>query len=79
VPKRAQKAAQNQLPQLHLLPKPRLLLRLLKPHLRLLKPHLRLLLQTLLRRKQTLWTLLKPNQQNHLLNSDNSVIKKIDW
>jgi hypothetical protein len=72
VPKRAQKAAQNQLPQLHLLPKPRLLLRLLKPHLRLL-------LQTLLRRKQTLWTLLKPNQQNHLLNSDNSVIKKIDW
>jgi hypothetical protein len=72
VPKRAQKAAQNQLPQLHLLPKPRL-------HLRLLKPHLRLLLQTLLRRKQTLWTLLKPNQQNHLLNSDNSVIKKIDW
>jgi hypothetical protein len=72
VPKRAQKAAQNQLPQLHLLPKPLLLLRLLKPHLRLL-------LQTLLRRKQTLWTLLKPNQQNHLLNSDNSVIKKIDW
>jgi hypothetical protein len=72
VPKKAQKAVQNQLPQLHLLPKPRLLLRLLKPHLRLL-------LQTLLRRKQTLWTLLKPNQQNHLLNSDNSVIKKIDW
>jgi hypothetical protein len=72
VPKKAQKAVQNQLPQLHLLPKPRLLLRLLKPHLRLL-------LRTLPRRKQTPWTTLQPNQQNHLLNSDNSVIKKIDW
>jgi hypothetical protein len=72
VPKKAQKAAHNQLPQLHLLPKPRLLLRLLKPHRHLL-------LRTLPRRKQTPWTTPKPNQQNHPLNNDNSVIKKINW
>jgi hypothetical protein len=78
VPKKAQKAVQNQLLQLHLLPKPRQHL-LLKLHLRLLKPHRHLLLRTLPRRKQTQWTTLQPNQQNHLLNSDNSVIKKIDW